>query len=545
MSRRFQEILFKAMSRPEFYPHPVKEVVLKDTHISKVFLTGRRVYKVKKNVDLGFLDFSSLEKRQHYCDLEVALNRRLTDNVYLNVLPVTRDGSRFHLSGPGEVVEYAVCMRQLPDADSLAYLLIQNRVTADHIQSLALRLVAFYAHQDTITPEQAAASRDNIQYACEENFRKTKWALGNPLKSDQYYAVQSATRSFLSCRKNLFTTRIDNQKIYDGHGDLRSGHIYFTGKGGIQIIDCIEFNTGFRHIDTASEIAFLAMDLDVRKASALGATLVDTYTRKTKDDQIYALLTFYKCYRAMVRCKVNCIRLKDNRHCKNESIDLRRKAKHYLSLAHAYALHFGRPVIWVICGLPGTGKSSLARALAHVLEISILNSDIVRKQIFGPTGQAPVQTGFQEGIYTPAAHHLTYREMVQMAAKVIKKGESIILDATFSLPEQRRKVLDLAADQKARIVFVECTAPNQVIKTRLWKREGEPSVSDARRDHFERFKQRYVPLVEIDKALRMQVDTTQPMDDSVHFVLSQDDAAALKIAGSVDQPQGWSKQMAP
>ena len=522
-----QESLFKAMACADFYPHPVRYVTPKETHISKVFLTGAHVYKIKKAVDLGFLDFSSLAKRHRYCELEVALNRRLTRQVYLGVIPITYGDNRFHLSGSGRIVEYAVHMRQLPEACALSTLLEQERVTVEQIETLAALLTDFYRQQGRVSREQAAASWENVSAACEENFKQTKGAVGNPLDAQLYRAVRAAIRSFLIRRQPLFTNRSEGGKIYAGHGDLRSSHIYYTGRNRIQIIDCIDFNARLRHIDIASDLAFLAMDLDFRGAPGLGAALLDGYVRKTGDWQAYALMPFYKCYRAMVRCKVNCIRLQANDRGGDERAVLRHSAKRYLALAHRYAQHFTKPTVWVLGGLPGAGKSAISRTLAEKLMLSNLRTDVIRKRLCGPIPKEPTAACREHDLYSPAAHDLTYKELMRQARKALQQTKSIILDATFSHPEYRRQVLELVKDFRSRAVFVECTAPDNVLKVRLAQRAGAPSVSDARLHHFAMLKQRYVPMDELDATLRCQVDTNRPVQECVHAILDWDYRASF------------------
>ncbi len=528
MDSQRQESLFAAMSCPDFYPHPVRYVTQRETHISKVFLTGDYVYKIKKAVDLGFLDFSSLAKRYRYCNLEVALNRRLTRRVYLGVIPITWADGRFCLSGSGREAEFAVRMRQLPEACSLASLIEQDQITAEQIQTLASILTGFYVQQGSVSRERAAASRKNLKAFCEENFRQTRGAVGNALNAQLYRAVRSATDSFLTRRKTVFQSRIEGGKICHGHGDLRSSHIYFTGPDRIQVIDCIEFNSRLRHIDIGSDLAFLAMDLDFRGVPGLGSTLLDVYVRQSGDWQVYALLPFYKCYRAMVRCKVNCIRMQAN-HCGGEDpFAPHDKAGRYLALAYRYAEHFGRPTVWVLCGLPGAGKSSIARMLSKTLDLTTLRSDIIRKQLRGRN--AKEQTAICPGhdIYSPTAHRHTYGELLRRARSALQQKKSIILDATFSHPDYRRQVLQMADDARSRAVFIECRAPDDVLKARLRQREGTPSVSDARQHHFAMLKQRYVPIDELAPALRLQVNTTQPINHCLHSILSWDYKASLK-----------------
>lgn len=522
MEKHCQDELFKAMSNPDFYPHQVRHISQKDTHISKVFLTGDLVYKIKKPVDLGFLDFTTLAKRRHYCEREVALNRRLSDDVYLGVVFIVASDDHFYLGESVSPVECAVRMRQLPDSSSLASLLRQGSVTEEQVKELAVMLSDFYLHQERVATEQAIASWENIKYACEENFRQMQWAVGKALDRERYHAIQSATHSFLTHRKPLFDNRSESGKIYDGHGDLRCGHIYYTGENSIQIIDCLEFNRRLRLIDTAADLAFLAMDLDFMGASALGSVLIDTYARTTSDSQVYALLPFYKCYRAMVRCKVNCIKLKSDDTSKMEKVVLTRKAERYLSLAHSYVDRFDRPTIWVLCGLPASGKSSIARLLSQTLLTATLRSDVIRKKIFGISRGERAETGFGQGIYSPAAHLRTYEKLFAMARETLSCKQSIILDATFSNPQERARIIRLAGEQHCHVVFIECTAPDPVLKERLLRRENKPSVSDARLHQLDMLKQKYIPLDEVDQTKRLQVDTTQPVQECLLAIMSWD-----------------------
>jgi aminoglycoside phosphotransferase family enzyme/predicted kinase len=532
MDAAYQQMLFEAMSSPDFYPHPVQSVTQKETHISKVFLTGEVVYKIKKAVNLGFLDFSSVSKRRLCCEREVSLNRRLSEGVYFGVVPITYDGGRFHLSGSGEAIEYAVHMRQLPDHRLLAERIQQGRVTAAQIEALAHRLTGFFERLGGIEPEMAAASRDHVRSACEENFRQIISASGDWLKPGRGRAVMSATRFFLDHRKALFDARSESGKIYNGHGDLRSDHIYFEGSGRYQIIDCIEFNPHLRHIDIASDLAFLAMDLDARGVSVLGDDILNVYVRRTGDSQVYALMPFYKCYRAMVRCKVNCIRSNESMIGKRVRMDARDRAAMYLALAHRYAQQFARPTLWVLCGLPGSGKSTLARLLSKTLFLDVLRSDLIRKRHFAQDRTTSAGTGFGQGLYTPEAHRLTYGKMLHRARAVLQRNESIILDATFSEPDHRRQAMDLAGELDCRIIFAECTASPRLLKTRLAQRRGRRSVSDARLRHYELLRQRYVPPDEIGPYRRCRVNTAQPIHDCIEAMLSWDYTSACIREGA-------------
>ena len=528
-----QNQLFEAMASPGVYPHAVGSVVLKETHISMVFLTGDAVYKIKKAIDLGFLDFSSPEKRRRCCELEVALNRRLTDGVYRGVVPITRVKNGFQLFGSGPVVDYAVRMRQLPHRWSLSEMLRDGRVSARHIAALSRCLADFFVRQGPVAPDVAAGAWQRIHSACEANFNHTRWAVGNLLDQHQYRAVQSATRAFLSRRRQLIDHRSAKGKIYDGHGDLRSGHIYFSDDHTLQIIDCIEFNADLRHIDVASDLAFLAMDLDVRGAPALSAQLVDRYVHITRDWQAYALLPFYMCYRAMVRCKVNCIRMRSTAGDSAVWSDSHRSAAMYLAGAYRYAAHFARPQLRVFCGVPGAGKSTLARVLSKMLKVAVVRSDMIRKQYvtqYSPSGQ----TGAGTANYSQKTHRLVYDKLLQRAAGTLARGEPIILDATFSDPEHRRRAVDLADTMKCPIVFIECTAPERLLRSRLALREGRRPISDARLHHFQELQQRFIPLHEIEPAIRFRVDTARPMRECIRDLLSRSFHAVLAGADTAE-----------
>jgi aminoglycoside phosphotransferase family enzyme len=305
-----QTEIFQAMARPEFYPQPVTKVDQRETHISKVFLTGIYVYKIKKAVDLKFLDYTSLSKRKFYCEQETLLNRRLSHDIYMGVVAVTLADGRYFLDGPGEVVEYAVKMRQLPEQCAMVRLLRSGKMDRKTTAQLALKLAEFYGQTPTGEGINSYGAWETIRANCEENFRQTDTFAGNILDERMFQVIRAATRSFLHRRKELFKQRVNAGKIRDCHGDLRSGHIYFTDD--IQIIDCIEFNERFRYSDITSDLAFLIMDLDYEGFPNTARHLLDCYVRYADDPDVSVLIDFYKCYRAFVRAKVNCLRLAGN-----------------------------------------------------------------------------------------------------------------------------------------------------------------------------------------------------------------------------------------
>lgn len=516
MSTSPQQTVFDAMGAADFYPRPVSRLETRETHISKVFLTGEEVYKVKKAVTMPFLDFSDLADRRRFCEAEVRLNRRLAPDIYLGVTAITRDGDRYVPDGDGPPVEYAVRMRQLPEDRSLLRMLREERVTPHDLDALARVLAEFYTAAD---PAPEFGEWDLIRKNCEDNFTALapfgdKWLDPRSLE-----IVRAATRAFLFRKRALFDHRRDQGGIRDCHGDLKAEHIYFLD--GVRIIDCIEFSAAFRCQDIASDLAFLMLDLDFENFSAAGRRLLDTYAELAKDPDIYAMIDFYKCYRAMVRCKVTCLRRDQKTEEDSSGNGLIRQARKYLNLAYGFARRFTRPTLWVTCGMPASGKSTIAEKLAESLGVTVHRSDAVRKSLFGEKTESPEATPAEGGIYSGDATSLTYGRLLMRAQETLAEGRSVILDATFSRQHQRDEALRLARDMDANLIFVECISPDPVLKARLEKREHGDGLSDARRRHFAYFKKKYEPVQTRPDLHHIRVDTSRPPAECLKTILSR------------------------
>ena len=518
MDNPIQKQVFRAMEKPLFYPHPVSGIRQKETHISKVFLTGEYVYKIKKSVDFGFLDFSTLEKRRYYCCREIILNRRLTCDTYLDVVAITRSNDMIVLGGKGQVVEYAVRMRRLSDSKSLRYLIKTGEISKVDMPALGRLLARFYLRTAKSELLHTGDGWKSVYNACKENFRQTQDSCNTLLDKKTWEIVQGATLSFLKNHPSYFNHRFKTGKIRDCHGDLRCEHIYFTDKG-IQIIDCIEFNDYLRHIDVISDLAFLLMDLDFNEEPGLGDCLLNEFLQHTNDLKAFLMLAFYKCYRAVVRCKVNIILLRSHNLLEGERKSVHLNAIKYLDLAFQYALQFYRPRMWVVCGMPATGKSTIAKQLSKTLEIKIIRSDAVRKEIFG---LQPHENGvelFGEKIYSSLATSLTYGKLLCLAQAELETGTSVILDATYSRAKYRREVINLAKDKGIKPIFIECSAKEKRMRERLLERKYRPSVSDARIDHFEELDARYERFRYAGNALHIRVNTALPLEDVMRKIL--------------------------
>lgn len=536
MDNHIQQQIFQAMASPEFYPHRVARLQQQDTHISKVFLTGEIVYKIKKAVNLGFLDFSTLKKRRHYCVREILLNRRLSHDIYLDVVAVTRENGTYTIGGTGEILEYAVRMRQLSESRSLLQLIEKGRIDPSDMAALGSRLARFYVTTSQSKSLRAGQGWKNLCDACEENFRHTRNLSGTLLDKNIWETVKGATRSFLKSRKGAFYQRFKEAKIRDCHGDLRTDHIYFTDQG-IQIIDCIEFNDHLRHIDVINDLAFLLMDLDFLGKPGIGDCLLDEFIKGTHDTNGLNLLAFYKCYRAVVRCKVNCISLssRELKHPKREKIHM--EALKYLDLAYHYAIQFSRPAVWVVCGMPATGKSTIAKAVSKALGIKVFRSDVVRKALFGLKPHQQDTTSAGKKCYSDSASSLTYGRLLLLTQQEIETGTSVIIDATYSKEKYRLDLISLVKEKGIRPLFIECSAQDRVIKERLVQRDFSPSVSDARIGDFETLKAGYEPFIESRDYLHMSVDTDVSLDPLIRRIMIR----AFRIDSDVMTDTGENK----
>jgi aminoglycoside phosphotransferase family enzyme len=330
--------LQKLLLNPEIYPDHPQAVEFMETHISLLFLTGNNVYKVKKPVDFGFLDFTTLGKRKFFCEQEVKLNRRLSPTIYLGVVTITKEGNRIILDGKGELVEYAVKMRQIPEEFLMDKLLEKKQVTPRMIEALSEKLVKFYFAAETNDLIQSFAKPDRVKQDTDENFEQTERYVDVTIPGEVYEAVKNRTNDFFRTNGKIFDQRIATDRIRDCHGDLRLEHIFWGDE--ISIFDCIEFNERFRYTDVAADIAFLAMDLDYHGRQDLSEHLIRAFIGESGDQELMAVLDFYKCYRAYVRGKVESFRLDDPHIPEEEKKGALKRAQRYFNLAYRYAQRF-------------------------------------------------------------------------------------------------------------------------------------------------------------------------------------------------------------
>ena len=326
--------LVEALLKPEAYPHNPQRIELVQTQMSFIFLTGDYVYKVKKPVDLGYLDYTTLEKRRFFCHQEIELNRRLSPDVYLEVVPVVKSEGQIRIDDKGETIEYAVKMRQLPGERMMDSLLLLGQVTEEMVANVAEKLAAFHDKAVTSPEISAYGKLDAIMTNTEENFAQTEKYMDISIPSSRYQHIKAYTDKFIRSNEPLFERRVKSDRIRDCHGDLHAAHVCFSD--GIHIYDCIEFNDRFRYGDVASEVAFLAMDIDRYQRADLSQAFVNAYVRLTHDKDLLRLLNFYKCYRAYVRGKVESFKFDDPYISQEEKTGILAAARRYFELAESY-----------------------------------------------------------------------------------------------------------------------------------------------------------------------------------------------------------------
>jgi len=507
--------LVRALLEAEAYPETTGKIELVQTQMSFVFLTDEFVYKVKKAVNLGYLDYTSLDKRQFYCQREVELNRRLCFEVYLGVVPITRDRGAILVAGKGEVIEHAVKMRRLPQEAMMDVLLADNRVSAEMVTRMAQKLAAFHQQAETNANISTFGQVDTITQNTEENFAQTEKYIGSTISPDKYQHIKDYTDSFIQENAPLFDKRIARGRIRDCHGDLHAAHICFTDD--ICIYDCIEFNDRFRYCDVASEVAFLAMDLDHYGRADLSRSLVNAYVDESQDRELPELLNFYKCYRAYVRGKVESFKLDDPYIAPAEKRHTLEIANSYFDLAHAYTR--SRPMLFITTGLVGTGKTTLAQALAKRLGLIVISSDVTRKQLASIPITEHRFEEFDTGIYSLEFSRKTYAQMFSQAKNILSEGRSVIIDASFTKAEERLKAKRLAEEMGADFFIIECTLDEESIKQRLARRLEQETTSDGRWEIYAPQKRAFAPVVEASPRKHVIIDTSKPVGESVRQIL--------------------------
>ena len=470
--------LVTALREPSFYPHRVEQVGFLQTHISSLFLTGDKVYKLKKPVNFGFLDFSTLDLRERYCRAEVELNRRLAPEVYLGVRALTLEGDLLQLDGEGEVVDWLVEMRQLDQELLGVRMLERGELDEQNIDELVEILAPFYERARSGDGVDEFGTIQAVKFNTDENFAQTEAYAGKLISRDRFNYIRDWTNAIYEDRRELFEHRVETGRIRESHGDLHLDNIFFQDPP--VIFDCIEFNDRLRCGDVAVDLAFLAMDLDFRGRPDLSRRLVDRFVEASGDRELLELLDVYKCYRAYVRGKICSFTSADPAVNAEQRRLQKNLARHYFGLAYRYAGGGGSPSLAVLHGLMGTGKTSIARYLRDDLGWHLISTDSVRKQISGVGENTRVYVPYNEGLYSPEMSRRTYSEVCRRAEHLLEAGFSVAVDGAFKKQSDREPVFELAQRTGANLLFVETTCDPSTQVKRLEKRQLHDTRSDGR-----------------------------------------------------------------
>ncbi len=478
-----------------------------ETHISWVLLTGEFAYKLKKPLDLGFLDFSTLDKRHYYCQEELRLNRRLAAPIYLQVLAVIDTADGIMLADPqqtdGEVIEYALKMRQFDPGQGFDHLLQKQQLTLTHLDQLAALIGDFHQQLPAAPPDSDYGTPQAIRHPCEENIAQIRQQAPQLADDPRLNEVADWTEQQLQQLAWRFEQRHRDGFIRECHGDLHLRNIALW-QDKVIAFDCIEFDPALRWIDTLNEIAFLIMDLDAHAASGLGWYVLNRYLEQTGEYAGLDLLPFYRVYRAMVRAKVAAIELGQHQAPRH-----REELNDYLDLAAA-SIRRDSPALLITMGFSGSGKSTVTDRLLQSLGAVRLRSDVERTRLFG---EADSDQGIGTGKYSTQVSERLYRHLQQQSRQLLQAGYTVIVDAAFLQHARRQLFAELADACGVPFHILALQAEPDVLRERIRHRQqAGQDASEADLAVLEAQLQHHDPLDEREQARTLEVDTAQPVD---------------------------------
>jgi aminoglycoside phosphotransferase family enzyme/gluconate kinase len=498
--------LLKALESPSAYPHQTKEQIeIIQTQMSVIFLTGDYVYKLKKPVDLGYVNYTTLQNRKYFCNQEVRLNRRLAPNVYLGVEPVTlsSDG-KVSVGGNGDIIDYVVKMNLIPHEKCMDYLLEKDAVTPEMMRKVADVMSDFHSKAESSDEISKIADLDTLKFNIEENFTQLAPYIGRVFSQRQYDNICSFTRGFVDKNGSLLVKRNKENKVRDCHGDLHAQHICFDEP--IFVFDCIEFNERFRCVDVASEVSFLCMDLDHSGHGDLALEFLKEYINKSGDTEIYKLNRFFKCYYACVRAKVNCFQLDDKLISEDGKKKCFKQASSYINLAESYSK---RPKLIINYGTVACGKSKVSKELAKELGLVYISSDITRKNLANVPIYDHKNKELNTGLYGNDQTAKTYSAMFSEAENALTHGYSVILDASFLKRSFREEAHYLAKKTGSAFYCLKFETTEEQTRINLEKRSHHQTASDG---SFDVYKMQLASLEEPDEIPASSLIIVSSMD---------------------------------
>ncbi len=475
-----------------------------ETHISYVLLVGRTAYKIKKAVNLGFLDFSTLEKRRLYCEEELRLNRRLAPELYRAVVALTGTPDAPQIGGAGVPLEYAVEMRRFAQSALLSNRLARNRLPPEVIDALAERVADFHARAQSCPPDMDCGSPAAVWAPVAENFRQLRRLLPRDRYAERLQVLAAWSRERCADLADLIVARKLAGRVRECHGDLHLGNVAFVG-GEPVIFDCIEFNPNLRWIDVINEAAFMVMDLEERGRADYGHRFLDRWLEHSGDFSGLPLLAYYQVYRALVRAKVAAIR------AAQEDTSARRNE---LAVCDQYLAYAGRTTqrqnrfVALMHGLSGAGKTWASQALLEATGAVRLRSDVERKRLAGLPAQGQSRSSVAGGLYGEAMTEATYARLAELARTVLEAGLPVVVDAASLKAWQRETFRRLAGELGVPFVLVACAAPEPVLRLRLSARErAAADASEADAAVLEQQQGSLEPLADAERAACMAIDT--------------------------------------
>lgn len=509
----------QAMQAPRFYPHPVTTPIrLVQTHISYVLLTGTFAYKVKKPVNFGFLDYSTLDRRRHFCEEELRLNAKGAAELYLDVVSINRSpaDARLTLGGPGEAVEYAVRMRQFPPGSLLSERLAAGAVDDAEVRRVAAEVADYHRRSHTDRPVAAFGDPVRVGATIEDNYRQTRRFVGGLQPAEEFGQTALFTRQFLDTHAAAFRARAAGGRVRECHGDLHLDNVCLWD-GRVLLFDCIEFNEAFRFVDVMYDVAFTVMDFRARGRADLGAVFLNEYAELTGDWEGLAVLPLYLCRHAYVRAKVNSLLSEDAGAGEAVRARAAAEARRYYHLAWQYTRpRQGR--LLLVSGLSGSGKSTIARALAAKTGAVHIRSDAVRKHLAG----IPLHERGGPAVYSQDMTRRTYRRLLDLGLVLARQGDTVILDARYHRAAARADAGDAANASGVPIHLLVCQAPPDVLRQRLRDRAGD--IADATTDLADGQAVSWEPVGDSEADHAMTLDTTRRPEE-----LAADVAARLGL----------------
>ena len=518
------ETIRAGLARPDTYPHRPTRVEVRETHISWVFLAGELAYKLKKPLVLDFLDYGTPARRRQMCCEEVRLNRRLAPDVYLGVrgVAVTHDGVELTAEDDPRAIDFVVEMRRYDESTSLAARLQRGELDGGQVAAVGAVLARFHGTARRVG--RRGSSVLTLEGHFDRNLRELLACVQQRGEVGRVQALERFAHAFVTAHAHAFQARASRGCVREGHGDLRAEHVLIDGD--VRIVDCVEFDPGLRELDVADDLAFLVFDLAARGGARFADVLVQAYRDAGGDPSDDALLSFYAAYRALVRAKVALVRASQLSATSAAHGQESAHARDLIVLSERFAWRARLPLVLVVCGVPASGKTQLARALADLSGLPHLSSDVTRKRLrgIGSTQRAPSET------YSAAWNARTYAELAHRAAREVATNRGAIVDATFRHLADRR-AFQTAFRGAAPQLFIECQAPGSVLVERGARREHDRErVTDADVGVVAREQRAWEPLDEVPASAHLSIRTDRGLEQTVGELLAVLDRRLLELA---------------